>query len=180
MYNLLWNNSPKTTKQDETNVTQCWQLLSNWMMDNWMFIINFSQLFCMFENFYNINFDYNCWLNYMSSLLECRNHMGEEHTYLVYCCIPVAVIWYVLNKCVIKDEQVRPCPMRRRTSRPGVTEAVGARHILSSPTIWGSPPTGCPPEHSSSAWGWPKVLRSWHSPWVTLNQWLTETGGYIF
>lgn len=92
-------------------------------VDNWLFIINSSQVFCMFEKSYNINFDYNCWLNYMSSLLECRNYKGKEHAYLVYCCIPVAVIWYVLNKCVIKDGQVRPCQMRRRTSRPGITEA---------------------------------------------------------
>lgn len=61
----------------------------------------------------------------MSSLLECRNHKGKEHVCLVQCYIPVAVIWYLLNKYVIKEEQVRPSLVRRAFG-PGVTAAVCA------------------------------------------------------
>lgn len=95
------------------------------MMGNWMFIINFSQLLCMFENFYHTNFGYNCWLNYMSSLPECRKHKGTAHVHLVQCYIPGAVIWYVLNKYVMREEQVRPSPVRRAFG-PGITAAVRA------------------------------------------------------
>lgn len=88
----------------------------------------------MFENFYNINVGFNCWLNYMSSQLDCRNRKGKEHVCLVPCFIPMAVIWYMLNKYIIKEEQVRPCQMRR-AFRPGVAEAVGALPYPSLPII---------------------------------------------
>ena len=72
----------------------------------------------MFENFYNVNVNYNFRLNFMFFMLECRNHTGKEQVCLSFCCVSPqlnCIPWHMLNKYVVKEEQVRPCQLGRST-----------------------------------------------------------------
>jgi hypothetical protein len=91
----------------------------------------------VFKKFYNINFIT------IAGLIVCFPHFNVGTIGQGACLpllpvgFPVAVIWYLFNKYIIKGEQAWPCDLNRRSFRLGATEDLGfsmsSHHFIPMP-----------------------------------------------